>query len=81
METSNTKLLCTVLHPLYCCVLQPGSTLVMAKKGVPVLGQPDKRGDQLVKVQVEIPKALTDGERDLIQKLADLSGTKSASVL
>lgn len=55
----------------------------MAKKGVPVLGQSDKRGDHLVKVQVEIPlpKSLTDSERDLVEKLADLSGTKNASVL
>ncbi|KAL9269264.1 Chaperone protein dnaJ A8, chloroplastic-like protein [Drosera capensis] len=52
---------------------QPGTTLVMAKKGVPVLNRPNMRGDQLVKVQVEIPKRLSNYERKLIEELADLS--------
>ncbi|XP_065014106.1 chaperone protein dnaJ A7A, chloroplastic-like isoform X3 [Musa acuminata AAA Group] len=36
---------------------QAGTTLVMAKKGVPYLGKRNGRGDQLVRVQVEIPKS------------------------
>lgn len=59
--------------------MQPGSTLVMAKKGVPVLGKPNMRGDQLVKVQVEIPKTLSIEERDLVEKLSDLSQAKAAT--
>ncbi|XAR53043.1 hypothetical protein NMG60_11021431 [Bertholletia excelsa] len=52
---------------------QPGTTLVMARKGVPVLNKSKRRGDQLVKVQVEIPKRISVKERDLIEKLASLS--------
>ncbi|XP_027335011.1 chaperone protein dnaJ A6, chloroplastic-like [Abrus precatorius] len=58
---------------------QPGSTLVMAKKGVPVLNKKNMRGDQLVRVQVEIPKKLSKDERKLIEELADLSKGKTAA--
>uniref|UniRef100_A0A7N0TW12 Uncharacterized protein n=1 Tax=Kalanchoe fedtschenkoi TaxID=63787 RepID=A0A7N0TW12_KALFE len=55
---------------------QPGTTLVMAKKGVPLLNKSNMRGDQLVKVQVEIPKKLSKDEKKLIEELADLSKAK-----
>ncbi|KAL8485524.1 hypothetical protein ACS0TY_027711 [Phlomoides rotata] len=56
---------------------QPGTTLVMAKKGVPYLNKSNMRGDQLVKVQVEIPKRLSVEERKLIEELANLSKAKA----
>ncbi|KAL7001895.1 Chaperone protein dnaJ A6, chloroplastic [Sarracenia purpurea var. burkii] len=56
---------------------QPGTTLVMAKKGVPLLNKGNRRGDQLVKVQVEIPKRLSGEERKLIEELADLNKSKA----
>ncbi|CAK9163136.1 unnamed protein product [Ilex paraguariensis] len=55
---------------------QPGTTLVMAKKGVPFLNKSNMRGDQLVRVQVEIPKRLSGEERKLIEELADLNKAK-----
>ncbi|GLJ53845.1 hypothetical protein SUGI_1149550 [Cryptomeria japonica] len=58
---------------------QPSTTLVMAKKGVPLLGKPNSRGDQLVRVQVEIPKRLSTEERKLIEDLANLNKVKAAS--
>ncbi|KAE8709613.1 Chaperone protein DnaJ [Hibiscus syriacus] len=58
---------------------QPNTTLVMAKKGVPVLNKTNMRGDQLVRVQVEIPKRLSSEEKRLIEELADLSKDKTAS--
>ncbi|KAJ6740863.1 hypothetical protein OIU79_000889 [Salix purpurea] len=58
---------------------QPNTTLVMAKKGVPVLNKSNMRGDQLVRVQVEIPKRLSSEERELIEELADLSKGKAAT--
>ncbi|XWS44955.1 hypothetical protein CRYUN_Cryun15aG0094300 [Craigia yunnanensis] len=58
---------------------QPNTTLVMAKKGVPVLNKSNMRGDQLVRVQVEIPKRLSSEEKKLIEELADLSKGKTAS--
>ncbi|XP_027159667.1 chaperone protein dnaJ A7A, chloroplastic-like [Coffea eugenioides] len=56
---------------------QPGTTLVMAKKGVPFLNKSNMRGDQLVKVQVEIPKRLSGEERKLIEELANLNKAKA----
>ncbi|KAF9608285.1 hypothetical protein IFM89_008570 [Coptis chinensis] len=58
---------------------QPGTTLVMAKKGVPLLNKSNLRGDQLVRVQVEIPKRLSGEERKLIEELADLNKSKTAN--
>ncbi|XVE98792.1 hypothetical protein REPUB_Repub03eG0139000 [Reevesia pubescens] len=58
---------------------QPNTTLVTAKNGVPVLNKNNMRGDQLVRVQVEIPKRLSSKERKLIEELADLSKGKTAS--
>ncbi|KAG9157666.1 hypothetical protein Leryth_014197 [Lithospermum erythrorhizon] len=58
---------------------QPGTTLVMAKKGVPYLNRSNMRGDQLVKVQIEIPKRLNIDERKLIEELANLSKEKTAN--
>ncbi|OAE32060.1 hypothetical protein AXG93_2278s1400 [Marchantia polymorpha subsp. ruderalis] len=57
---------------------QPGTTLVMAKRGVPLLGKNNLRGDQLVRVQVEIPKRISSEERKLIEELAALSKPKAA---
>ncbi|KAL8171768.1 hypothetical protein V2J09_023572 [Rumex salicifolius] len=60
------------------CGTQPGTTLVMAKKGVPLLNKPNLRGDQLVRVQVEIPKKLSDEEKKLVEELAGLNKAKAA---
>ncbi|KAJ4902768.1 DNAJ heat shock family protein [Raphanus sativus] len=58
---------------------QPGTTLVMGKKGVPVLNKSNMRGDQLVRVQVEIPKRLSKEEKKLVEELADMSKNKTAN--
>ncbi|KAJ4757870.1 Chaperone protein DnaJ [Rhynchospora pubera] len=58
---------------------QPGTTLVMAKKGVPFLGKANARGDQLVRIQVEIPKRLSSEEKKLIEELASLSKATTAN--
>ncbi|KAK3027478.1 hypothetical protein RJ639_041084 [Escallonia herrerae] len=56
---------------------QPGTTLVMAKKGVPFLNKSNMRGDQLVRVQVEIPRRLSGEERKLIEELSNLKNAKA----
>ncbi|KAE9446973.1 hypothetical protein C3L33_21138, partial [Rhododendron williamsianum] len=56
---------------------QPGTTLVMSKKGVPYLNKRNTRGDQLVKVQVEIPKRVSGEEKKLIEELANLNKEKA----
>ncbi|XP_074570859.1 chaperone protein dnaJ A7A, chloroplastic-like isoform X2 [Curcuma longa] len=58
---------------------QPGTTLVMANKGVPHLGKPSNKGDQLVRVRVEIPKRLSDEEKKLIEELANLNKAEKAN--
>ncbi|KAI5061599.1 hypothetical protein GOP47_0024104 [Adiantum capillus-veneris] len=59
---------------------QPGTTLVMARKGAPVLGQPNIRGDQLVRIQVDIPRHLSSQERELIEQLSELSHAQPVNV-
>jgi molecular chaperone DnaJ len=54
---------------------QPGKVLRMRNKGVPYL-RSDRRGDQLVIVNVEIPKRLNDEQRELLEKLAGSLGTE-----
>ena len=51
---------------------QPGTTLLMAKRGVPRLGSPNVRGDHMVHVRVRIPKALSADERKLVEELKEL---------
>ena len=51
---------------------QPGTTLLMAKRGVPRLGNTTVRGDHMVHVRVKIPKALSATERKLVEELKEL---------
>jgi len=54
---------------------QPGKIIRMRGKGVPHL-RSNSRGDQLVIVNVTIPKKLTVEERELFEKLADEMDSK-----
>ncbi|KAL1831760.1 hypothetical protein ACET3Z_001411 [Daucus carota] len=56
---------------------QPGTTLVMAKKGVPFLNKKNRRGDQLVRVQVVLPKRLSVEEKKLIEQLSNLKNANA----
>ncbi|KAK9690854.1 hypothetical protein RND81_09G158600 [Saponaria officinalis] len=58
---------------------QPNTTLVMSKRGVPVINKRNKRGNQLVKIQVEIPVRLDSEERRLIEELVNLGKAKVSS--
>ncbi|MEJ2758571.1 MAG: DnaJ C-terminal domain-containing protein, partial [Anaerolineales bacterium] len=55
--------------------IQPGKVLRMRNKGVPYL-RSDKRGDQLVVINVEIPKRLSAEQRELMEKMAESLGTE-----
>ena len=59
---------------------QPGTTLVMAKKGVPRLGNAGLRGDHLVQVNVSIPGPgkLSAKEKALIEELSALRKQSAA---
>ncbi|GLC43752.1 hypothetical protein PLESTB_000904500 [Pleodorina starrii] len=51
---------------------QPGTTLLMSRRGVPKLGAPSVRGDHMVHVRVRIPKTVTAEERKLVEELKEL---------
>lgn len=51
---------------------QPGTTLLMAKRGVPRLGQPGVRGNHQVHVRVTIPKSLSGDEKKLVEQLKEM---------
>ncbi len=55
---------------------QPGKMIRMRGKGVPRL-QRNGRGDQLVILNVEIPKSLDSEQRELLEKLAETMGTEA----
>ena len=54
---------------------QPGKIIRMRGKGIPNL-RGNGRGDQLVIINVEIPKSLSSDQRDLIEKLGKSLGTE-----
>ena len=56
---------------------QPGQVMRLKGNGAPRLGNPDRRGDHYVTVNVEIPKNLSKEEEELIKKLQELQGGKS----
>jgi molecular chaperone DnaJ len=55
--------------------IQPGKVLRLRNKGVPHL-RSDKRGDQLVVINVEVPTRLNGEQRELFEKLAESLGSE-----
>lgn len=53
---------------------QPGTTLRIEGKGAPKLNNANMRGSHFVKVKVEIPKRISNAERDLVLKLKEVDG-------
>jgi len=49
-----------------------GKTLRLKKKGMPVYGKADKYGDLLVKLNIEMPKDLSEAEIQLFEQLRNL---------
>ncbi|MCM8776034.1 MAG: molecular chaperone DnaJ [Candidatus Omnitrophica bacterium] len=55
----------------------PGGKIFKIKEmGLPVLGHSKMRGDQFVRIDIEIPTKLTDAERKLLQEYAKCRGEK-----
>jgi molecular chaperone DnaJ len=49
---------------------QPGTVLTLNGKGVPRLGNPVARGNQLISIKVQLPTKLNGEERELLEQLA-----------
>ncbi|MDR1465156.1 MAG: molecular chaperone DnaJ [Oscillospiraceae bacterium] len=49
----------------------PGTVFQMRGRGIPVLNGGSRRGDQLVRVQVEVPQKLSDEQRALMEQLRE----------
>ena len=56
---------------------QPGTVLTLENKGVPRLGNAVSRGDHLIAVNVAIPTRLSSEERELLEKVAELTGANA----
>ncbi len=52
---------------------QSGTTFRLREKGMPTL-RGGRQGDQLVRVQVEVPKSLSSEQKDLLEQFAKVSG-------
>jgi curved DNA-binding protein len=51
---------------------QPGQKMRLKNKGMPILKKKEKFGDLIVTTQVDIPKKLSDKEKDLFEKLKEI---------
>jgi molecular chaperone DnaJ len=56
---------------------QSGKVFRLRGKGFPVLGNASQRGDQHVRVTVEVPQSLTKKQRDLLEEFAAISGEEA----
>ena len=55
---------------------QAGTIITMRGEGVPQLSHPERRGDQQVHLYIETPTRLSDGEKELYVKLAEIRGER-----
>jgi curved DNA-binding protein len=51
---------------------QPGQIFRLKGRGMPKLSKPSEHGDLYARLQIKLPRRLSDHERDLFQQLADL---------
>ena len=56
---------------------QTGTVFRLRGKGVPVLNNSARRGDQFVRVNIEVPKNLTKKQKDLLAEFAKSVGDDS----
>ncbi len=56
--------------------IQAGTVLTLEEHGVPILGNPVKRGDHLITITIDIPTRITPEERELLQQLAKIRGDR-----
>ncbi len=56
---------------------QPNTVLTLENRGVPMLGNPVRRGNHLITVGIDIPNRITAEERELLEKLAKIKGDRT----
>lgn len=56
---------------------QPDTVITLENSGVPRLGNPVSRGDHLITIRIQIPTKVTSEERELLEKLAEISGARA----
>ena len=60
--------------------IQSGKTVRIKGAGVPIISRPQNRGDHIVVVNVVTPTKISNEEKQLYQKLLELSKNKKVSV-
>ena len=58
---------------------QPGASFTLRGKGVPYIGNKDRRGDLIFTVRIEIPTKLTSKQKDILKDFADSTGNTNYS--
>eukprot|EP01023_Acetabularia_acetabulum_P028990 TRINITY_DN27382_c0_g2_i1.p1 TRINITY_DN27382_c0_g2~~TRINITY_DN27382_c0_g2_i1.p1 ORF type:complete len:417 (+),score=74.42 TRINITY_DN27382_c0_g2_i1:163-1413(+) len=58
---------------------QPGTILKLGQRGVPILGQRNKRGDQLVHIIVKIPTSPSPQEKEKMEELRQMTKSEQKS--
>ena len=53
---------------------QPGTQFTIRQKGIPYVNTPNRRGDLIFTVNVEIPKSLNEKQKDHMRAFADSCG-------
>ncbi len=53
---------------------QPGASFTLKGKGVPYIGNKDRRGDLIFVVKIEIPTKLSSKQKDILKEFADSTG-------
>ena len=58
---------------------QPGTTFTIKQKGIPYVNNANRRGDLIFAVNVEIPKGLSEKQKDHMRAFADSCGNSNYS--
>ncbi len=56
---------------------QPGTSFTIRGKGFPYIGKPERRGDLIFTVKVEIPTKLNNKQKDLLRSFAESCGEEN----
>jgi molecular chaperone DnaJ len=58
---------------------QPGTRFTLKQKGVPYINNPNRRGDIIFTVQVEIPRGLGEKQKEKLREFAESCGESNYS--